>query len=190
MEDKQVKYTDYGEEYNRESMYETVRDVLMDGYPVIFNGEMCLSLDAVIYKDGAIECENIKRTLNQVGMHTVMGNWTLGAILNKNAEKRIALVTALQQRVDNARQFRKDAFNQREALMTVYGICNSNLSKSGQHSLSPDKVKSYYKYLCDLEDSYLAEVNNDACDTNSYEKYSIIKANREALELFDEISEM
>ena len=52
------KVTDYGEEYNRESMYETARERFFDGKKVKMGGSRHKSLISIMIKDLEMELAN------------------------------------------------------------------------------------------------------------------------------------
>ncbi|MFQ6724365.1 MAG: hypothetical protein ACLRFE_03430, partial [Clostridia bacterium] len=55
------KVTDYGEEYNRESMYETTRELLMEYENVKMNGKTHKSLFSVMLEDCEMEQKKYER---------------------------------------------------------------------------------------------------------------------------------
>ena len=58
MKDKKVTRTNHGEAYNRESMYETAREVLLEGKEVSMNGKKYDTLIEVMIKDYEMEVNN------------------------------------------------------------------------------------------------------------------------------------
>ncbi len=57
--------TNYGEEYNRESMYETAREYFLDGKSVKVNGQKCKGLIEVMLEDFKLEIEKEHNLVEQ-----------------------------------------------------------------------------------------------------------------------------
>ena len=61
----ELKSTNLGEKYNRESMYETVRESFLDLKPVVVHGNECTSLIHVMLEDSARVYDKAERQLKE-----------------------------------------------------------------------------------------------------------------------------
>ena len=73
-DNKEVKKTNYGEDYNRESMYETAREALLNGEKVVIAGIEHETLPDVILTDGAIERLEANRAKSKAKYFREIGN--------------------------------------------------------------------------------------------------------------------
>ena len=91
--------TNYGEEYNRESMYETAREYLLEGKEVKVNGKKCKSLIQVMMQDHGLEVKKVRKLAKQEDRAFKNGNQEEFGIKYRQSMDRLNGVTALDARL-------------------------------------------------------------------------------------------
>lgn len=159
------KFTDYGEEYNRESMYETARESLMRGKNVIINGKRQKSLIGVMIQDLKMATDKEFQYFEQSAI----------ALKEKDDEKyfktlsktmcQSQIVTDLQKRINGAMTTLKDLkeFNQY--------VMDNTFTKKKPHEMTISELENLLDILKEYEISLLFRLNNDCITKLTYETY-------------------
>ena len=176
MEEINEKYTDYGPDYNRESMYETVREQLMDGKPVKIFGQSFADLVSVINEDANCELRE-KRYLDlKVEEMRRKGFWNgLDTLYASMSDEKNNVFHELKRRVDKAKILRyKTVNNEISALESRFFTSIDQIKP-----YTTEQAQTYHDYLVKLEDYFYKKTYSDICDIESYSQYLHAKQNRE-----------
>ena len=148
------KVTNYGEEYNRESMYETARESLLQGKKVLINGKYYSSLVGVMIEDYGMELDKEEAFKDNEKN------------LNNN---RRATIDALSKRLDVAVEKEKEITQKLiELHKAVY--TNGNLRKC-----TIDQLKYYLRVLKKYKICLFNSMYTDTIDTLTNAQYEIAK---------------
>ena len=94
--------TDYGEQYNRESMYETAREILLDGKKVKMNGKTHKSLFTIMMEDYTMEIDKEAKYLRQAEKHLKEDDDSKFLDSFSKTMSRSKVTENLQSRLENA----------------------------------------------------------------------------------------
>ena len=99
-DNKEVKKTDYGEDYNRESMYETVREALSSGENVVIDGKIYKNLEDVMLADIKMEDTKAQQTLKKAKEFKELGKVDEANQLCNFIDNRLNVITQMNNQLD------------------------------------------------------------------------------------------
>ena len=157
--------TNYGEEYNRESMYETAREQLLDCKKIVINGKYYDSLIGVMIEDCGMEQEKHEEYLklsetyqqendDEKSFYYFSKAWEIGKVQDKLLERS-------QIAVDKAKEY----LEFKEKVRKAYRV-NENLKK-----LSVTQIKKHLTLLNEHKDRLLEHMYGDTVTNLTYSSY-------------------
>lgn len=161
------KVTDYGEEYNRESMYETARELLMEDKNVKVNGKTHKSLFSVMLEDCKMEQKKHERYLEECEAYqqakddkntfdTLSKSISIGKVTDK-------LIERLQKTIEDAKklqQYHKYTDKQFKSLKPA-------------RKMSIEELNYALDLLKEYESSLVFSLNSDCVTKATYKTYII-----------------
>lgn len=180
--------TNYGEEYNRESMYETAREHLLDGNVLKVNGHKCKSLIEVMLEDFKLEVDKEHSLLEQAQVE--WDNHNEEGFFSKfsQAIRRSKTTDYLQRRLekafedlktskDNGKEFiSKEILKKKPSELNIQEL-NELLMGLKQYKqrlikyhINGDLVNSVASKTLNITNKYIAEVESEISKRQSYSK--------------------
>ncbi|MBQ7797536.1 MAG: hypothetical protein IJ458_04275 [Clostridia bacterium] len=159
--------TDYGEEYNRESMYETAREILMDGKKVVMNGKRYDNLVSIMIKDCEMEQKKYERHLEECETYqqTKDDEKTFDSLSKAMSKGKVT--RKLVERVGNAIEDAK-------MLQQYHDYIDKYIQTLKQTTkLSIDELNNVLEFLKEYESSLLFRLNGDCITKATYKTYII-----------------
>lgn len=163
------KVTDYGEEYNRESMYETARELLMEGKNVKMSGKRHKSLFSVMIEDCIKEQKKHEKYLEQCEMYQqAKDDKNAFSCLSKSistGKVTDKLIARLEKAIYDAK------------MMKQYNnyIDNAVKALKPARKMSIQELNDALDLLKEYESVLLFKLNGDCITKVTYKMYSITK---------------
>ena len=158
--------TNYGEEYNRESMYETAREYFLDGKKVQINGKKCKYLIDVMLEDFRLEIDKEHDLLKQSEIELTSKNEM--AFLDKFSQtiSRGKTTDYLQKRLEEGiKEVKKNTLMNKSAIEKHKGIKKlKNLSLEELSNLLTDLESQKQRVIN-------SALNGDCVNTLTYKLY-------------------
>lgn len=158
--------TNHGEEYNRESMYETAREQLLDGKKVVINGKCYDSLIGVMIEDCGMEQEKHEEYLKLAETYQQENNDEKSFDYFSKAWKIVKVQDKLLERsqiaVDKQKEYIKEFKDKFHKVYKFY----ENLKK-----LSIPQIEQYLTLLYEYKYRLLEHMNGDTLTNLTYSEY-------------------
>ena len=170
------KVTDYGEQYNRESMYETAREILLDGKKVVINGKCYDSLIGVMIEDCGMEQEKHEAYIKEFEIYQPAKDdtKTFDSLLKSISRGKVE--DELIKRSDLAIIKAKQRSELNGVVSKAYNI-NKNLNK-----LSITQIKDYLQVLRKYEKELFECMYGDALTNLTHSLYKTTQKYIEEIE--------
>ena len=161
--------TNYGEEYNRESMYETAREQFLNCKKVVINGKCQDSLIGVMIEDCGMEREKYEEYLNLAGTYQEENdNEKFFDYFSKALERgkvQDKLLERSQIAVDKVKEYV-------EFKNKISKVCNVN---KNLRKLSIDLIEKYLTLLNEYKDRLLESMYGDTVTNLTFSSYKTIQ---------------
>lgn len=159
--------TDYGEEYNRESMYETARELLMEGKDVKMNGKTHNSLFSIMLEDCAMEQKKYERYLEECGIYQQAKDdeKTFNSLSKSISRGKVTdkLVARLGNAVEDAKM-----------LQQYHNYTDRQFeSFKDAKKMTIEELNDALELLKEYKNSLLFELNSDCVTKATYKAYTI-----------------
>lgn len=161
------KVTDYGEEYNRESMYETTRELLMEYENVKMNGKTHKSLFSVMLEDCEME-QKMEEAYLQESEKQLQANEDRGFLdkFSKTISRGKVtdkLIERLQKTIEDAKKLQQ---------YHKYTDKQFKLLKPAR-KMTIEELNYALEFLKEYESSLLFRLNGDCITKETYKTYII-----------------
>jgi len=161
------KVTDYGEEYNRESMYETARELLIEGKALKMNGKTHKSLFTIMMEDYAMEIDKEAKYLRQAEKHLKADDDRrfLDSFAKTIARRKITdkLQTRLENTIEDAKK-----------LLQYHKYTDKQFkSFKDAKKMTIEELNDALELLKEYKNSLLFELNSDCVTKATYKAYTI-----------------
>lgn len=161
------KVTDYGEEYNRESMYETARELLMEGKNVKMNGKTHKSLFTIMMEDCAMEQKREEEYLKESEKHLqanddmkFLDSFAATLSRGKVTDKLIARLENAIKTAKKLQQYHKYTDKQFKSFKDA-------------KKMTIEELNDALELLKEYKNSLLFELNSDCVTKATYKAYTI-----------------
>ena len=163
--------TNYGEEYNRESMYETAREQFLDCKKVFINGKCYDSLIGVMLEDCAMEQEKDEEYLKLAETYQQENNNEKVWDNFPKAWARGKVVDALLKRAEIAVEEQKDYLEFKNILYKA----KVHKAHENLKSLSITQIENYLILLKEYESRLLKHMYGDTVTNLTYTAYKSVQ---------------
>ena len=170
--------TNYGEEYNQESMYETAREYLLEGKAVKVNGKKCKSLIQVMMQDHGLEVKKARKLAKREDRAFKNGNQEEYGVKHRQFEHRfrvaIALDVRLEKAFDNLARSKTENKEFTNKINSIKNLKNCNLQQLEEllnaleqyrynlvYCMGGDLVNTEVYKAFDITNKYIAEVEEE-----------------------------
>ncbi|MBQ8430568.1 MAG: hypothetical protein IJX26_01315 [Clostridia bacterium] len=157
--------TNYGEEYNRESMYETVRELFIEGKKVVVNGSKCESLISVMIED--YKQEDKKRGEIYNYLKELMNNNKEDDIIAKKMREMLKIskkMEKISQGADSAcKAYSDETFDRLNLRTKISKLCQKGRAKT----ITLEELYELRDLVKELEKIYIEEIYGDTINVNS-----------------------
>lgn len=171
------KVTNYGEEYNRESMYETARERFFDGKKVKMGGSRHKSLISIMIKDFEMELEKEEKLLKQSKIKFKQKDDKNFINTFSKTMERSRVTDDLHERIEKAVKHIKDIQK------TYSKYLNGNFDVKKTSKMSLDELNSILSILKEYEEKLLEGINGDCLNTTIYKTLTITQLYIQEIEL-------
>lgn len=179
MDENKNKHTNLGEEYNRESMYETARDYLMEGKRVELNGKTHNSLISFMIADLDMQIDRENKYFER-SEELLKAKDTDNFINLFSQSLLISKITGrLEGRIEDAIKTLESKKEQNKLLPGILGT-NRNFQR-----FSTIQLEEYLKELIEYESNLFDSIHDDTIDVLSNTIY--INTKRRIQQVEDEI---